>query len=203
MKALKPADSAREPERLFSTLPGVGPKLAEELRDRLGLRTLQELHRAAQQGRLAEVGVGAKRLTGIMAALEKRLAPPAVPVNEPALEDLLAVDRDYLAGMEVDDLPRLAPRRFNPEGEAWLGIHRAERKGWKLKALFSNTALAHRLERHRDWVVVYFEKGDIRGQRTIVTETRGDMAGRRVVRGREGECRAFYEVPPATNEPAA
>ncbi len=72
-----------------------------------------------------------------------------------------------------------------------------------MRALFSNTALAHRLERTRDWVVIFFEKGDVRGQRTVVTEPRGDLAGRRVVRGRENECRVYYEAGPVTSEPAA
>lgn len=29
-------------------------------------------------------------------------------------------------------------------------------------------------------------------QRTVVTERQGPLAGRRVVRGREAECRAYY-----------
>jgi putative hydrolase len=43
------------------------------------------------------------------------------------------------------------------------------------------------------------------GQRTVVTETRGDLRGRRVVRGRERECSGHYEgaPAPANTEPAA
>jgi len=41
----------------------------------------------------------------------------------------------------------------------------------------------------RDWVVIYFHRDNrSEGQRTVVTETRGPLAGRRVVRGREAEC---------------
>lgn len=72
--------------------------------------------------------------------------------------------------------------------------------------LFSNTALAHRLGRTRDWVVIYFENDFQAGQRTVVTETRGDLRGRRVVRGRERECRAHYQgtgPKPAGAGPAA
>jgi DNA polymerase (family X) len=36
------------------------------------------------------------------------------------------------------------------------------------------------------------------GQRTVVTETRGTLAGRRVVRGREAECLEFYSQAPAS-----
>jgi DNA polymerase/3'-5' exonuclease PolX len=202
-RALRPVDVGREPQRLFTSLPGVGPKLAEDLHDRLGLQTLEELHQAARTGRLAEVGVGPKRLAGLLAALEKRLADAVPPPNEPALQLLLELDREYLAGMEDNKVPRIAPRKFNSEGEPWLGLLRRERDGWKMRALFSNTALAHRLERTHDWVVIYFEKGDVRSQRTVVTEKRGDLVGRRVVRGREAECRAHYGEAPVTSEPAA
>jgi hypothetical protein len=202
-RTLKPVDGQREPGRLFLSLPGVGPRLAEQLHDRLGLRTLEELYRAAQAGRLAEVGVGYKRLMGLLAALEKRLAPVEPPPNEPGIEDLLDLDREYRGGMEQNTLPTLSPRRFNPEGERWLGILRMERDGWKMRALFSNTAQAHRLEKTRDWVVIYFERGQFRGQRTVVTEGRGDLTGRRVVRGREAECRQLYKAEPVTSEPAA
>ena len=203
LKTLTPADSQREPQRLFESLPGVGKKLAEELRDRLGLRTLDELRTAAESGRLAKVGVGAKRLAGIIAALRERQSPPEAPKDEPALADLLAVDAEYRAGIDEEELPCLAPRKFNPEGERWLGIHVAERGGWKMKATFSNTALAHRVGRTDDWVVVYFERGEARGQRTVVTETQGDLAGKRVVRGREAECRVHFSLPAMTSEPAA
>jgi hypothetical protein len=64
-----------------------------------------------------------------------------------------------------------------------------ERAGWRFTALYSNTALAHRLGRTRDWVVVYFHTDhEPEGQRTVVTETRGPLAGQRVIRGRESEC---------------
>jgi putative hydrolase len=86
-------------------------------------------------------------------------------------------------------LPKIAPRRFNPSGEAWLPILHTERGEWHFTALFSNTARAHELGRNRDWVVIYFhEDSGPEGQRTVVTETRGPAAGQRVVRGREAEC---------------
>ena len=46
----------------------------------------------------------------------------------------------------------------------------------------------------RDWVVVYFYGDDDHreGQRTVVTESQGPLRGRRVVRGRETECRVYY-----------
>jgi putative hydrolase len=59
--------------------------------------------------------------------------------------------------------------------------------------LYSNTAQAHQLNRTRDWVVLFhYDDEHAEGQHTIVTETHGPLTGRRVVRGREPECRAFY-----------
>ena len=43
--------------------------------------------------------------------------------------------------------------------------------------------------------MIYFHDDDhVERQRTVVTETRGPLQGRRVVRGREAECRAWYEA---------
>ena len=45
----------------------------------------------------------------------------------------------------------------------------------------------------KDWVVVYYETDGLpEGQCTIVTETRGPIAGQRVVRGREQECWNYW-----------
>src|SRR5690606_5097006 len=79
----------------------------------------------------------------------------------------------------------LPPRR-------WLPLLSLRRDGWKFRALFANSALAHRLGRTDDWVVIYFHNDRHTGQRTIVTEERGELRGRRVVRGREDECRQYY-----------
>jgi hypothetical protein len=74
-----------------------------------------------------------------------------------------------------------------------LPVLHVDRDGWSLTVLFSNTALAHELGRTNDWVVIYFGRdGGPEHQRTIVTETRGPLEGRRVVRGREAACRGHY-----------
>jgi predicted flap endonuclease-1-like 5' DNA nuclease len=202
-RTLRPADAHIEPDRLLTSLPGVGPELARRLHETLGITTLPELEQAARAGRLAEVGIGHKRLRGLLDALAGRLAQSAVPEpvpNEPEVHELLEVDEAYRRHADHEDLPTLRPRRYNPEGERWLPIFRSERGPWQIRVLFSNTALAHRLGKTRDWVVLYFTDGKTSGQRTVVTETRGDLLGRRVVRGRERECRALAQ---AGKEPAA
>jgi DNA polymerase (family X) len=110
------------------------------------------------------------------------------------VKHLLDVDREYRAGAEADTLPRIAPRRFNPEGKAWLPVLHTRRDDWAFTALFSNTARAHELDRVRDWVVVYVEdKAHHERQYTVVTAGQGTLAGRRVVRGRERECGELYD----------
>ncbi|NNF39403.1 MAG: hypothetical protein HKN71_12100 [Gemmatimonadetes bacterium] len=115
------------------------------------------------------------------------------PAAAPSIALLLAVDREYRGKADAEALPLIAPRRFNPSGRAWLPIMHTDREGWHMTALFSNTARAHELDRTHDWVVIYADEHDGHEQRyTVVTEYRGDLAGERVVRGRESECRAHY-----------
>jgi putative hydrolase len=106
----------------------------------------------------------------------------------PGVRLLLEIDARYRKQAAAGELPKIAPKRFNPEGKAWLPILHAEREGWHFTALFSNTARAHDLAKTDDWVVIYFYDDDHQeGQCTVVTETHGPMEGERVVRGRENE----------------
>jgi hypothetical protein len=106
---------------------------------------------------------------------------------------LLDVDAEYRDKAARGQLPRVAPKRFNPAGDAWLPVLHATRGPWHFTALFSNTARAHELGRTHDWVVIYFYDDEhAERQHTVVTETRGPLVGKRVVRGREAECRAHY-----------
>ncbi len=187
-----------DPEQLFQAIPGIGPKLARRFHEALGVETLEELEAAAHDGRLAAIpGVGERRAelvrTAVAQILSRTRPPRGVAREEPSVGLLLDVDREYRDKAVTGELATIAPKRFNPTKEAWLPILHTERDKWHLTAMFSNTARAHELGRSKDWVVVYFssDHGD-EGQRTVVTETRGQIAGRRVVRGRETECREHY-----------
>ena len=108
---------------------------------------------------------------------------------KPDVALLLEVDRDYREKADADGLPRIAPKRNNPEGAAWLPILHSYEDGWHFTALFSNTDRAHELGRVRDWVVIYYERDGHEGQCTVVTEYRGPRTGQRGIRGREVESR--------------
>ena len=188
-----------DPIHLFQTLPGVGPTLAGQIHDELGVDTLEALELAAYDGRLQQVsGMGPRRCSAVRAALGKVLSRRGIrqqlePRVAPPIADLLAVDREYREKARLGSLPTIAPRRFNPHGEAWLPVMHAKRGQWHYTALFSNTERAHRLGRTRDWVVIYFYDDDHReGQRTVVTEIRGPSAGLRVIRGMEEQTRRYY-----------
>lgn len=186
-------------ERLLQTLPGIGPKLAARVHEELGIDTLEELELAAHDGRLASVrGFGPRRSRAVRDLLaaqlrrgtreraRRKIAPPRA--EPPPVELLLTLDRGYREKAAADELPKIAPRRFNPSGEKWLPIWHPTSDGWHFTLMFSNTATAHRLGTTNDWVIVYFERDGREGQSTIVTERRGPLAGHRVVRGREEEC---------------
>lgn len=183
------------PEKLFQTVPGIGPSLAHTIHDSLEVESLEALEVAAHDGRLDAVrGIGPRRAAAVRAGLAALLGRAAagrrLAARKPSVKTLLDIDREYRDKAAAGKLPRIAPRRFNPQGLAWLPILHADRQGWHFTALFSNTARAHELKRTADWVVLYFYDGDHReAQCTVVTETAGPLAGQRVVRGREAECR--------------
>ena len=181
------------PEALFQTLPGVGRKLAEDIHETLHVDSLEALENAAHDGSLLTVpGIGERRAAAIRAGLVAMLGRGRPRRRRhgrlPAVRLLLEIDAQYRKQAAAGELPKIAPKRFNPEGRAWLPILHAEREGWHFTALFSNTARAHELGRTDDWVVIYFYDDDHQeGQCTVVTETRGPREGERVVRGREDE----------------
>lgn len=192
-----------DPERVFRSVPGIGADLAHRIHEQLNIDTLEALEVACRDGRLEGVrGIRSRRAAAISAALTtmldrrrvtRRVRQPAPAAGGPAVDLLFEIDREYREKAGAGKLPTIAPKRFNPKGEAWLPVLHARRGGWHFTALFSNTARAHELGRTRDWVVIYFYDDDhAEGQHTIVTEARGPLAGRRVVRGREAECRNYY-----------
>jgi DNA polymerase (family X) len=188
-----------DPERLLASVPGIGRRLARRLHQDLGLDSLEDLEAAAHDGRLATVaGFGPKKIAGVVDTLATRLrrvrsGTPAGAEGSPDVAELLGVDREYRRRAGADELRRIAPRRFNPSGEAWLPILHTERGGRHYTALFSNTARAHELGKTRDWVVLYHDGGSGERQNTVITAERGPLLGRRFVIGREPECREYYE----------
>jgi hypothetical protein len=198
-----------DPTASLASVPGIGRVFAERLHEELGLETLTDLEAAAHDGRLETVvGFGPKRLAGIRDSLAHRLGRvrvPAVASDVPGVSELLDVDREYRERAAAGQLQRIAPRRFNPSGDAWLPVLHARRGLRRYTALFSNTARAHRSGKTKDWVVLYSDDGRGEHRHTVITASFGPLRGHRVVAGREDECRAVYgsrPKVPATLEPA-
>ncbi|HSN84661.1 MAG TPA: helix-hairpin-helix domain-containing protein [Polyangiales bacterium] len=209
LRMLERLEGRLSPVELFKTVPGIGEELAERIHRELDIDTLEALEVAAHDGRLDQVaGFGPRRLEAIREILASMLSRsargrarrfeelqkagaavtrPQEPDELPDIELLLKLDREYREKAESDELPRIAPRRNNPEGAAWLPIMHSYENGWHFTTLFSNTDRAHELGRVRDWVVIYFDRDGHEGQCTVVTEYKGPLAGQRVVRGREDE----------------
>ena len=192
---------------LFTRVPGIGRELAQRIHDELGLETLEDLEMAAHDGRLEQVeGFGRGRIRMLRAQLDTMLSQRSRrraqrfrtgSVPKPSVAMLLNVDLEYRYRSHRGELHRVAPRRFNPTGEAWLPVLNTQRDPWRFTALFSNTARAHELGRTDDWVVIYAERDGAEHTFTVVTETRGELKGRRVVRGREAACADYYAHHPA------
>lgn len=203
-----------DPIALLASVPGIGKSTAWKLHEELGIETLQELEAAAHDGRLAGLpGIGAKRLTGIRDTLAHRLGrlkpkpPPAGPARspaEPSIAEVLDVDHEYRAEARAGKIKLIAPKRFNPTGEAWLPVLHTTRGGRHYTALFSNTARAHELGKTHDWVVLFYD-GDGQSERqcTVITSAYGPLRGRRIVRGREAECEEHYRSASGTHHEAA
>jgi hypothetical protein len=195
-----------DPRAAFAQLPEIDEELAGRIVDQLDIKTLEELEQAAYDGRLEKVeGFDADRVDAVRVYLSGLLSRAAATrrrqvsgVEEkperPPVALLLEVDEEYRRRAEAGELRQIAPRRFNPEGEAWLPVLETEKDGWSFTALYSNTARAHELGKTRDWVVIYYERDGRESQATVLTATSGKLEGKRVVRGREPESREYYGV---------
>ena len=194
-----------EPTAVLSQVPGIGEELAARVVEELGVRNLADLEEAAHDGRLYQVeGFGEGRVESVKVSLAGMLSPAArrrarqatdpreISPTKPPVEILLAIDQRYRNKAEAGELRKIAPKRFNPKGKAWLPIMELERADWRFTALFSNTKRAHELDKTDDWVVIYYEQDGEEDQCTVVTETGGPLEGLRVIRGREVECREYY-----------
>jgi hypothetical protein len=150
------------------------------------LHAIYEQH--GRSGLDALPGVG----PGIAAVIGDILRTRAVPVSagkrharasQPPVQMLLDVDRVYRS-------QRVAGKASAAGTARELTLQRDD---WHLRAFYSHSSRAQELGRTRDWVIVVAARGDEPPcQHTIVTETRGKLAGRRIVRGRESACRNYY-----------
>ena len=202
MSRLENLRGASDPVELFRSIPTVGRVLAERIHDQLHVDSLEALENAVHAGQLHKVeGLGRRRLEAIEAWLQKHLdeqrrqfRPVSGDGDVAPVELILRVDNEYRQKDAAGKLPRITPKRFNPENKAWLPILHTTHDQWHFTALYSNTARAHQLGHTADWVVIYFY-GDhhLEGQHTVVAETHGSLQGRRVVRGRETECLQYYQ----------
>ena len=112
---------------------------------------------------------------------------------------MLDVDRQYRAEAAAGALKKIARRRFESSGEAWLPVFHTARGPRQYTALFSNTVRAHELNKTQDWVVLYYDGAS--GERRAPSSPPNSARSRgNALPGREKECREHYgerEIPGA------
>jgi hypothetical protein len=69
----------------------------------------------------------------MLARIRKVLTGPA---DEPSADVLLDVVREYRQKTDAGQLRKIAPKRCNPGGEAWLPITHTQRDNWHVTARF-------------------------------------------------------------------
>lgn len=184
------------PVALFRTVPGIGRITAKKLYEEAGIESLEELEVAAYDGRLSKLRLGGKRIKGIRDSLAARLGrvrpSRGSTATEPPVKEILDVDSEYRRRVLADELPKIAPRRFNPQHKRWLPILHTTRGERHYSAMFSNTPRAHQLNMTSDWVVIYYDGSKGERQCTVITSHYGPTKGRRIVRGRERESLRHY-----------
>jgi DNA polymerase (family X) len=177
-------DAFRRAARVIGEWPAEVATLADPERTlALGPSLGAAVHELAETGRLGLL----ERLRAEPLQRARATSGAGSPRERPGVAALLDADAEYRRRAAAGELPRIAPRRFNPNGDAWLPVLRTRREGWDVTALYSNTERAHQLGMTGDWVVLYYERGAGGGQCTVVTEKHGPLRGERVVRGREDE----------------
>lgn len=185
-------------------IPGLGRALA------LGIQQIVETGELALLSQLQgrRLVPAKQRISNFLQERKQKI--PLRPANAQLIEtsteslreiaEILSVDAEYRRRAAGNELPCIAPRRFNPSGEAWLPILNTERTDNSYKALFSNTAHAHELGMTQDWVIIRRDDSAREDQWTVITSQFGTLEGRRIVRGREIECREFYRRYPRTSQ---
>lgn len=121
-------------------ITSIGPELGGRIHKELQIDTLDELGRAARDGRLAGVnGFGPGRVQAALEALAARTLERMSGRHEPSIEELLDIDRRPLS-TPAGTLRVVSPSENNPNDVAWLPVLETTRHGRSYTALFSNSA---------------------------------------------------------------
>jgi DNA polymerase (family 10) len=102
---------------VFLRLPGLGPKTAARIWRELGVTSLAELRRAAEEGRLRDLqGLGERSEVKILAALEQGVGDDAprrglLGVGLPVVRDVVEALRAHPAAVEVSEAGSVRRRR--------------------------------------------------------------------------------------------
>ena len=134
-----------EPEQLFQTLPGIGPKLAAR-------STGSCTSTRSRPWSLRRTRVGSPKCLGSAGGAQLPFAPSSASgwttgasrrpfaSEMPPAALLLDVDHEYREKANAGKLRTIAPKRFNPTGEAWLPVLHTARGDWRFTTLYPTRA---------------------------------------------------------------
>jgi putative hydrolase len=192
--------------RLFSIVPGIGRKLARRIQRELCIDSLEELERAAYDGRLAGMSnVGRRRAEAIQDSIASvmtqrakrrlrhaRSSDSTAPAMEPHVALILDVDEEYRAAASDGGLRTVERRR--PGGWEYVSVPIIEtvRGQWYFTAVYADVRTAAEPEADYARVRVSYSLDGAEGECLVTTASSGEIAGKRVVVGREVECRKHY-----------
>ncbi len=198
IRTLEQLELAAHTGRL-QTVPGIGPRKACAI-GRAAAAILTQRRRARVSNDTEPDAPTSRRAKSLPPPPYSARPEPArswEASEQPAVVQILIVDRQYRQRARAHTLPKVAPRRFNPDGAATLPVYRIQHGDTQFTAFYSNSPAAHAAGKTLDWVIVLARRPSGTRQYTVVTETRGSWSGQRVVRGREAECRALYGLDAA------
>jgi hypothetical protein len=201
------------PEELFRRVSGVSPVLARRIHRELAIDTLEDLEVAAHDGRLKRLTqYTPRRMKMIQNALARILVHssrrnsrrfgdlaragviidmPRSNVPSPGVSLLLKIDADYRDKVSANLLSKLkGPGDGGSDETAWPPILHTEVGDWQFTVMFQSPTRG--ADDNENRVVIFFERDGLEDQRTVVTEGKGHLAGRRVVAGNSSDLFGFH-----------
>lgn len=178
---------ARDGREGLLALPAIGPAIAKRIEDMAyGVEDGEQLALfppARSEAAPPEPSVAREPRRAVRDLFESQIPIAADP--RPPIGLLLHLDARFREHVVAAD------RVERTSGE-WLPTWQVKKGGFAFTVRFSTSARAQQLGRTHDWVVLEHSRDGVEDQATVVTEYRGPLTGRRVVRGRERECLSYW-----------
>jgi DNA polymerase/3'-5' exonuclease PolX len=157
---------------------------------RRAAETLRRLAQSVTEILQREGAESLRRLPGIGESLARSIREVVLTGRLPILDRLRGESDPMSLFVSVPGIGPVLAERLHHD----LGIDTLEElEAAAHDGCLTNTARAHQLGKTHDWAVLYYDGGRGERQCTVITSQRGPLAGKRIVRSREGECALYYQ----------